>query len=538
MTITRRLLLTLSITLLALLFVGGYGLWTLEQSEQRFQAMQEKILPSIKTLRDARAALSRSRIASFLHAASFDSERKAVYMKDIDTSDGEIDRQFAAYGKELADNEADRRLLAADLSALSTYRQELKAMLEKSNNNDTSGARDMLQGSLANQAKALEGALAAHIDYNNKIAKQLNTDNAAAFQLARGTLLAVVVVALLVSSILALLLYRAIRGGLASIQQTLEHVSRSLDFTQRAPVVRNDEIGRTAHAFNELLERLQSNLKTLLHGAREVAQASRQMAEAAEQVSSAADVQSQASSSVASTVQQMAVSIDQVSGSAEQAYGLARESGEQAESGSTTISQTINDIRDISKAVGSAAKSVAELEQYHANVSQVIQVIHDIADQTNLLALNAAIEAARAGEQGRGFAVVADEVRKLAERTSASTQEISEMIAAMREHSGQVIARMQTAEQLVGNGVSRADDADQAIKRIGSSSLSTAEVVSQISHAIREQSSASSSIGQQIERITQMAAEASAAVRQTADGARRLDQLAASQTATLGHYVL
>jgi methyl-accepting chemotaxis protein len=538
MTITRRLLLTLSITLLALLFVGGYGLWTLEQSEQRFQAMQEKILPSIKTLRDARAALSRGRIASFLHAASFDSERKAVYMKDIDTNDSEIDRQFAAYGKELADNEADRRLLAADLSALSAYRQELKAMLEKSNNNDTSGARDMLQGSLANQAKALEGALAAHIDYNNKLAKRLNADNASAFQLARGTLLAVVVAALLVSSVLALLLYRAIRGGLASIQQTLEHVSRSLDFTQRAPVVRNDEIGRTAQAFNELLERLQSNLKTLLHGAREVAAASRQMAEAAEQVSSAADVQSQASSSVASTVQQMAVSIDQVSGSAEQAYGLARASGEQAESGSTTISQTINDIRDISKAVGSAAKSVAELEQYHANVSQVIQVIHDIADQTNLLALNAAIEAARAGEQGRGFAVVADEVRKLAERTSASTQEISEMITAMREHSGQVIARMQTAEQLVGNGVSRADDADQAIKRIGSSSLSTAEVVSQISHAIREQSSASSSIGQQIERITQMAAEASAAVRQTADGARRLDQLAASQTATLGHYVL
>jgi methyl-accepting chemotaxis protein len=343
--------LALTLTLLALVFVGGYGLWELEHSQERFQTVQNKIFPSLKVLRDARAALARGRVASFLHASSFEEERKAAFMKDITASDAEMDKLFADYGKNLIADETDRRLLATDLTALAGYRKELAAMLEKSNINDTSGSRTLLQTTMADKAGAFEAALTAHIKYNNKIASRLNVDNASAFSLARATLLGVIASALLLSGGLGWVLYRNINRGLASIQRTLVHVSRSLDFTQRAPVGHNDEIGLTAQAFNELLARLQSHLRTLLNGAREVANASRQMAEAAEQVSGAAEVQSEASSHVASTVQQMAVSIDQVSGSAQQAYDLARASGEQAENGSTTISQTINDIRDISVAV-------------------------------------------------------------------------------------------------------------------------------------------------------------------------------------------
>ena len=209
-----------------------------------------------------------------------------------------------------------------------------------------------------------------------------------------------------------------------------------------------------------------------------------------------------------------------------------------AREGSGTITQTIHDIREISQSVTAAASSIRELESYSAQVGSVVQSISEIADQTNLLALNAAIEAARAGETGRGFAVVADEVRKLAERTTNSTREISTTIEAMNLQSQQATAQMQVAEQLVDNGVARADGADQAIRRIGESTHKAAEHVGEISVAIQQQGGASNTIASQIENIAQMAEEASAAAHLTAENASRLDKLAKQQTSLLQHYTL
>jgi methyl-accepting chemotaxis protein len=188
--------------------------------------------------------------------------------------------------------------------------------------------------------------------------------------------------------------------------------------------------------------------------------------------------------------------------------------------------------------VDNAAGSIRELDTYSAQVDTVVGVIKDIADQTNLLALNAAIEAARAGEMGRGFAVVADEVRKLAERTSSSTQEISSTINAMRDRSRQATEQMHAAEELVRNGVSRADHADHAIKQIGDATGNTVHMVSEISDAIKEQGKATNNIAVQVEQIAQMTEEASSAAQEAASSARHLDELARHQISTLQQYRL
>lgn len=334
----------------------------------------------------------------------------------------------------------------------------------------------------------------------------------------------------------SLQLARQLQINIGSLQQSIENVSATLDFTLRVPVSRRDELGLTAEAFNRLIERLQRNMSSLRKGAGDVASAAADLSGNAEQVSAGAQAQSEAAASMAATVEQMTTSIHSVSDQAKMTNVSSAESSRLVGEGSSIIDKTIHDIHEISSVVKTAAEGIRELETYTEQVSSVIGVIREIADQTNLLALNAAIEAARAGEQGRGFAVVADEVRKLAERTANSTREIAATIATMVERSRQATEQMLSAEQLVENGVKQADNADQAIKRIGENTNIATQGISEIAIAIQEQGGASNVIAAQVERTAHMSEESSAAARQVAASATRLDQLANEQISTLGQY--
>ena len=180
----------------------------------------------------------------------------------------------------------------------------------------------------------------------------------------------------------------------------------------------------------------------------------------------------------------------------------------------------------IADTVRAAAQDIEKLGQHSNEVSSIVQVIKDVADQTNLLALNAAIEAARAGEQGRGFAVVADEVRKLAERTARATEEITKMIGSMQGSSKAAVSSMHDAVGQVTGGVEMANQAGAAIIKIKESSEKVVVVVSDITSALAEQTVASNEIAAQVEKLAQMTEENSAAITQTANSARNLQELA------------
>jgi methyl-accepting chemotaxis protein len=239
---------------------------------------------------------------------------------------------------------------------------------------------------------------------------------------------------------------------------------------------------------------------------------------------------------MAATVEEVTVSINHVAERTVEADALSRESGAQAEQGGAVIERTVAEIGDVCNDVRDSSVKIAALQKQTESIGMVVKTIKEIADQTNLLALNAAIEAARAGEQGRGFAVVADEVRKLAERTTNSTHEIETTILAVQAGADDAVSRMQATMARVEAGVAAAREAGGAIRSIRDGSAEVVSHVAEISHSIREQGVASHSMAQVVERVAQMSEQNSAAAGQTAQSSALLQQLAGEMETAIRRY--
>ena len=539
MTIKLKITLLLSIALMALLVVSGVGLYQLSAAQARFEYISSNTFPSLSALQTAERALSVIRTGLRSHVSHVQQEKKQEDEKSIATAMQQFNQAMTQYESQLVADETDRGMVKQNQADMVEYRSHMEEFFNDSRSNYMSVATAMLEsGALFQLSSKLDADLEKQIAYNYQLGNQQNLANRAAYTQAKYLQLVLALLVLLGTAIGGWLLIRAITRSLSDMQHTMEKVSQQRDFKLRVHSDNKDELGRTAAAFNSLLDSLQHNLRQLRSGAEDVMASSHKMSEAADDIYQAAAAQSESSSTVAATVEQMTVSVNHVAERADEAKQLSQTSSQQADAGSVTIGQTISDIRDISGAIASASEALRGLNAQSGQIVSVVQVIRDVADQTNLLALNAAIEAARAGEMGRGFAVVADEVRKLAERTATSTQEISANLQGMQQASTVAVAQMKNAEMLVEGGVSRADEADRAIQRIGEAAAGTTGMVVDISVAIKEQGMASNSIALQVERIAQMSEQANGAASLTAGSAKALREQAEQQMRIISQYQL
>jgi methyl-accepting chemotaxis protein len=302
------------------------------------------------------------------------------------------------------------------------------------------------------------------------------------------------------------------------------------------PVKSEDELGHLTRSINEMSSALSTVVTEVNSSASEVAGASTEIAASSEQMARGMNEQSQQVTQISSAIEEMSASIVEVARKSVDAANNATESGKVAQEGGQVVSQTIEGMRAISEAVSASAASVAELGKRGEQIGQIIEVINDIADQTNLLALNAAIEAARAGEHGRGFAVVADEVRKLADRTTKATDEIAASIQAIQTETDEAVQRMHAGEEQVKVGVERATQAGQSLQKIVASAQEVAGMIQSIAAAAEQQSAASEQVARSVASIKEITNMAEQGARQSAAAVGSLAERATQLQAMLSRF--
>jgi aerotaxis receptor len=352
----------------------------------------------------------------------------------------------------------------------------------------------------------------------------LTAEAQAGIQVYRNGLLLVVALALVAWPLVAWWVIRGLSGHLRQAVDAARDVA-AFDFSKPVKLDGRDEVGQLLQQFAIMRNNLQEAAAMIQQNALRLDAAVHVLAGSSQSGAQAAAEQSEASSSMAAAVEQLSVSIDQMEEHAREASSVSSHAGEVSREGGKVVHHTATEIGRIADSVNAAASTIQALETYSTDISAIVEVIGDIADQTNLLALNAAIEAARAGEQGRGFAVVADEVRKLAERTSSSTQQITTMIDKVQGGARQAVREMENGVSQVSEGVQLAHRAGDSIGAIETTSQQVVGAVGEISNALREQAVAAREIARNVERVAQMTERNAQASQDTSEVAREVESL-------------
>ncbi|MHC3400531.1 methyl-accepting chemotaxis protein [Aeromonas veronii] len=523
MNIARRLQLIALLVMLTLIFLSWFSINRLGAGNRDLSYVTDNTVPSISLIKEVQADFYELHSLVQTHVLNTDTGKMQQIETGITEIRGQINSLLDKYKAEMLSNDEDRRLTDDDQRIVAQYYQEIDKVLQLSRQNKNDEARDMLAGEAYGLFKQFAKAIELHVNFNMDLGLALKKQGQENYDNSLQTLLLIAGGATVLTMGLFVWLFNQVANPLRTAMDTLTRIQRDLNFTLRADVKQQDEIGLTLNAVNRLLDTLQQTFTEFSVGSLQIKSTAESLSQAAQHLASSANQANDATSLIAAGVEEMTVSITDISQRTQETSRITNESGQLATEGGRTIERTVHAINEIADSIRQASAEVIALGEGISRIGGVVNVIRDVAGQTNLLALNAAIEAARAGESGRGFAVVADEVRKLAERTAQSTQEISATVEAIQQESNNTVSRMHLVEEKVSQGVTMATESGAIIAEIRSASHRVMEQVGEITNAIREQSSAAESIAHQVEQIAQVVQQTSSTAEETSAAAEELN---------------
>jgi len=408
------------------------------------------------------------------------------------------------------------------LASLEQYRQAFDSFGEYRANRL---AADQRLAELAQQVSLTAGEI---------LASETNEMHA---QQSRVSLLLAVIgsLALLIGISAALGIGRMIVGPLGETVALARRVA-SGNLTGSQPSARRDEVGQLQNAMHDMSESLRTLIGRIGGGVSQIAAAAEQLSAVTAQTSSGVQTQRIETDQVATAMNEMAATVQEVAQNAERASHAARQADQQASQGELVVRSAIDQVGALAGEVEASAGAIEALNEQSGRIGTVLEVIRAVAEQTNLLALNAAIEAARAGEQGRGFAVVADEVRALARRTHDSTEEIEGLIGNLQNVAHKAVEQMQTSRTLTQRTVELANEAGTALERITESVSTIEQMNQQIAAAAEQQSAVADDISQSITRVRDIGEQSASASEQTASASAELARLGIELQGLVGQF--
>jgi len=522
--ISSRLMIVLSTLMVSMLAIGGLGLYAASQGNRSLHSVyDDRLMPVVQLDLIARKMLT-NRLA--IANAVIHPEDMQDYRADVEGNKDTIDKNWDAYmGTFMYDDE--KALAEKFKEARGKFvEQGIKPALAAMKAGDVEELKKIQTNAVRPLARSAQESLDALIALQEREAVKLYEVADANFTSIRAVSIALIVLAGLLGLGLGLSIISAINISVGELRSVMVKMAGDGDLNARARVYGQDEIGQTSAAFNGLIDGFANIIRQVSSGASQVSNTAVRLSSASLQISQGSQVQSEAAASTAAAVEEITVSISSVANNTEDLRRLSDKSLQQTRQGNQSVTDMIGEIGRVQEAVQQIAGSVKEFVDSTRAIAGMTQQVKDIADQTNLLALNAAIEAARAGEQGRGFAVVADEVRKLAEKSAQSANEIDRVTNSLNQKSSHV-------EETVQIGLRSLQTTQEQVERVSAVLTEAGEAVAQSSHGVNdiavsvgEQSQASNAIARNVEKIAQMSEENHAAMASNTQDIVRLEEWA------------